>query len=149
MSRRRTSENKSVDRGLIAHQQAIWGMFVLIMLGLVVVVGVPLLLAIAVTPEQLGTIASFMSTLIGLVVSVFCLLNVAILVGLMFLIAKIYGQVRKVAHGVHKLVYNLHMRVERLAPRIAAPVVSLNSRFAALEATVKNGLGLEQEDGQG
>jgi hypothetical protein len=102
-------------------------------LGTLFVFGLPAVLALVLRPDQLGTVAAFMSLYTTILLALLCLLPYALLVLLSFGVALAYSRTRPLIRSAHRAVVQLKGSSRRALTSAAQPVIAFNAGYTRLE----------------
>lgn len=136
MFRRRPApdpEARRLARGLDAHRRSRRRLVLVSAIVTALVVGVPLVLATRMTPDNYGTVASFMGAVFLFPFTLLCFIQYAVLVVLIFYVAKGYNSLRKPLQGTLRTARRANLAMQGLSKRLARPVIELNARYTAVE----------------
>ncbi|GAB4545323.1 MAG: hypothetical protein OHK0023_03410 [Anaerolineae bacterium] len=134
--RRRTVDPEAIrlNRGVASHRAFLRrGLILPLLLAAAILSGGPLLLAVVLRPDQLGTIAACMASLLLFPVTLLLLIAYTLLIAIMYYTVKGYKNARRFSHNTLKQARRLNLAVGRISKQVARPVIALNVRFAALE----------------
>ena len=109
----------------------------LIITGLLLIV-VPLILVIASSPYQVGTVAAFMSLLLLIPAVLVCLIPYVTLIALAALTFKLNRWLPTRFITVRSIVHTVNLRTDQLARQAASPIIWISQRIAWLEQFVSS-----------
>ncbi len=103
---------------------------------IILTVGVPIVLALALTPNNLGTVTSFVSLLLLVPAALACLIPYVMIVGLTVGVKRLNLWLPDRFATTRTILHRANVAAHELSYRVASPFMWLSQRFAWLERFV-------------
>src|SRR5258708_25555589 len=103
---------------------------------IILTIGVPIVLALALTPNNLGTVTSFVSLLLLVPAALACLIPYVMIVGLTVGVQRLNLWLPDRFATTRTILHRANVAAHELSYRVASPFIWLSQRFASLERFV-------------
>jgi hypothetical protein len=103
----------------------------------------------AIEPVQVTIIMSVVSTLcLAIPISILCLAGCAAMIAVAYAGGWGYAHIKTPVRAIRRLTETITDHTSRLAPKIARPTMSINTRVARLEYSLRNWIAPSEESGR-